>query len=119
MLIGKGLSHNVVLLNYLSNQTLFSWVRNSELLNRGTSLIWNSSIKVYHWITRSLNWKVGSGEEIRLGIDPFLGLEVKFLLSSALIAFLIHKIFGILVKPKIVMELYFLMYTGFWRWTLS
>ena len=73
---------------YCSNQSLSNWVRNSELHNIGTSLIWNSFIKVYHWISRSLSWKVGCGEEIRLGIDPVLGLEVQFLSSPSLIAFL-------------------------------
>ena len=73
---------------YSSNQSLSNWVRNSELHNIGASLIWNSFIKVYHWISRSLSWKVGCGEEIRLGIDPVLGLEVQFLSSPSLIAFL-------------------------------
>ena len=88
MFTGHGLRNKVIMSKYMHNQSLFSWVRNLELHNRGTSLIWNSFIKFYHWISQSLRWKVGSGEAIGLGIDHFLGMELDYLISPALISFL-------------------------------
>ena len=78
VLTGKGMWHDVIMSKYCSNWAISTWVRNSQLYNRGTSLTWNTFLKVYHWISRSLSWKVGSGEDIRLGIDPIVGLEVQF-----------------------------------------
>ena len=45
---------------------------------------------------------MGNGEEIRLDIDPIIGLEVEFQSSPALIVSLMLKIFGSSIKLEIV-----------------
>ena len=65
---------------------------------RSTSLIWKGFIRIFHWISRSLCLKFGNKEDIRLGIDPFVGMEKDYALSLELISFLNSQDIGYLIQ---------------------
>lgn len=51
------------------------WIRNPKLVSWNFSPIWRGFMKIFHWIKKDLFWQVGSGAQIRVGIDPIIGLE--------------------------------------------
>ena len=58
--------------------------REKRFAVKGTSYFWNGFIRTLTSITRSLGWKAGNGQSIKLGIDPIIGLESFHFLSEDL-----------------------------------
>ena len=52
------------------------------------SIIWNGSIRVFGWLSKSLCWKVGDGRSVQVGINHVVGLEQHFSLSQFLFDYL-------------------------------
>ena len=53
-----------------------------------TLFIWNGFMWSLSWISYSLEWNVGNGLKIRLGIDPITGLNAPYILPADLIDYL-------------------------------
>ena len=52
------------------------------------SIIWKGFLKNLHWIGKGILWQVGNGSDIRLGVDPVIGMSNSFLLPDDLRAYL-------------------------------
>ena len=44
--------------------------------------------KTFHWIGKGILWQVGNGSDIRLGVDPVVGLGNSFFLPDELRSYL-------------------------------
>lgn len=51
---------------------VFCWIRNPKLASWNFSPMWRGFMKIFHWIKNDLIWQVGTGELIRVGIDPII-----------------------------------------------
>ena len=46
--------------------------------------MWNGFICAMSWITRYLGWKTGNGNNIKVGIDPIVGVSSEYILPKDL-----------------------------------
>ena len=52
---------------YLKKRFVISWFRLTEFDPNGASIIWNSFLKVFHWIKKGISWDIGNGKTFILG----------------------------------------------------
>ena len=67
--------------------SLFNWIKNPLKAYRNCSPIWKGFIKTI--ISLHLCWKVGNSRNIMVGIDPIIGLEEDYKLSSNILNYLV------------------------------
>lgn len=75
------------------------WIRNPELVSWNYSPMWRGFMKIFHWIKNDLLWQVGSGSQIRVGIDPIIGFEHDYCLPPIIPQYL--QILGLSTLNKI------------------
>jgi len=81
----------IVKRKYIDPSPLEDWIRNPEKKDGKVSTIWKETIEAFQVIEQGLSWKVGNGENIRIGRDPWVGCSENFALSPGLIRHLASK----------------------------
>jgi hypothetical protein len=74
-LVWKEIWSSILNGKYLKNLTLVEWVKNYKGLGKKESPFWRGFLKFYPVIGNLISWKIGNGEQLRLGIDPFVNGE--------------------------------------------
>lgn len=95
---GDSLWSRIIHSKYLKND-VNSWMRNPILKSWNFSPIWRGFMKVFHWIKCDLAWHVGCGSQIKVGVDPIIGLEHDYLLPTIIPQYL--DIIGLSTLDKI------------------
>ena len=55
------------------------WIHAQKFTVNGTSYFWNGFVRILAWVMCKLGWTVGDGLKIRLGVDPFAGLDTSYI----------------------------------------
>jgi hypothetical protein len=84
-LFGEGLWTSVLKKKYLKGIDLTSWIRKNESKFSVASIIWKNFMNSLPLIKIWLAWSVGSGKQVILGLDPFIGGNALCTLSGPLI----------------------------------
>jgi hypothetical protein len=58
---------------YISPRSVQDWIRNPIKDTRNCSIIWKATQKAFHVIGEGLSWKIGKGNKVRIGMDPWPG----------------------------------------------
>jgi hypothetical protein len=61
---------------YISPLTLLDWVRSTNKSTTGASIIWKALTKYFSLMGVGLVWRVGNGHMVRLGLDPWVGIQL-------------------------------------------
>jgi hypothetical protein len=94
----KGLWVQVISEKYISPTTVEDWVRNPDKQLHNASIIWKVVNSAFHLVGNWLIWKVGKGEKVQIGLDPWIGSKGLHRLPPWLIQDLRSKGFYILDK---------------------
>ena len=78
----------------------------------GTSIIWNSLIKVIHWVKRWISWEIGNGKNVYIGIDPFVGDKGNFDIPQEILEHL--EFIGLKTLAQIKHPRWSLLKGGYW-----
>ena len=57
------------------------WIRVEPKAYRGASNLWKGLVKAFPILERWVPWKIGKGNRVRLGEDPWIGVGYKYSLS--------------------------------------
>ena len=87
--MGNGIWSRIITHKYIKSRPLEDWIRSWKFTVNGTSYFWNGFIRILSWITCKLDWKVGNGLIIRLGVDPIAGLDASYILPEELRDYLV------------------------------
>ena len=82
VLNSNGIWNHLIAVKYLKNKPLHIWLKDKNFITSNASIIWRGFIYTISWIGRGIIWKVGNGESISLGADPFIGMGSSFVSSS-------------------------------------
>jgi hypothetical protein len=63
----------VVTHKYINPGSIGEWIRRANKNIPNCSIIWKAVIKSFHVIGDGLAWKIGRGDKLRIGSDPWLG----------------------------------------------
>jgi len=63
----------VVIQKYIAPESVEAWIRNPIKIKQGISVIWKAVINSFSIISSKLAWKIGNGEKVRIGVDPWQG----------------------------------------------
>ena len=80
-LFDKWLWSRVTKSKYIKDVSFTRWFRSIEFELKGSSIIWNSFIKILHWIKKHISWDIGSAESVQVLIDPFIGDNGRYKLT--------------------------------------
>ena len=58
---------------YLKNSSVSNWLRLTKFDVNGVSIVWNSFLKVLHWLKKGISWYISNGKSVITRIDPFVG----------------------------------------------
>eukprot|EP00253_Pinus_taeda_P020147 PITA_20147 len=75
----------VVKRKYIDPTPIENWIRSPNKIGRNCSVIWKATLDAFKIIERGLAWKVGNGECVRIGKDPWVGCNEHFALSPELL----------------------------------
>jgi len=73
LLSTSSLWQKVVVQKYIAPETVEAWIRNPNKPKQGISVIWRAVLNSFSIISSKLAWKIGSGEKVRIGVDPWQG----------------------------------------------
>lgn len=74
-LFGNNLWNKVITRKYLKGIDTTSWLRRDFHHTKTPSIFWQNLMLALPMIKRSLAWKVGTGQRVILGRDPYIGCE--------------------------------------------
>eukprot|EP00253_Pinus_taeda_P002170 PITA_02170 len=75
----------VVKRKYIDPTPIENWIRSPNKKGRNCSVIWKATLDAFKIIERGLAWKVGNGECVRIGKDPWVGCNEHYVLSPGLL----------------------------------
>ena len=75
---GTGIWYQLLSTKYLKNHSVVTWIRQKSFAVNGVSVIWKGFILTLSCAGRCLSWRVGNGEDIRIGTDPIVGTDSLF-----------------------------------------
>ena len=75
-------------MKYMKNLPVHSWIREKCFRVRNVLAIWKGFLLTFPWLGKGILWQVGNGSDIRLGVDPVVGLGSSFILPGDLRAYL-------------------------------
>jgi hypothetical protein len=58
---------------YICPTSLAEWIRNPKKSHQNGSIMWKALVKSFEVINQGLAWKVGRGNSLKLGSDPWVG----------------------------------------------
>ena len=82
---GSGLWVNIAIHKYIRPLSLLDWIRANGKKKRDISICWKSVLWSFDLIGYFLVWKVGNGESVHIGMDPWVGCKWRNLLPPHLI----------------------------------
>ena len=82
---GTGLWVQIAMQKYIFPLTLLDWIRVSVKKKKGISICWKAVLWSLDLIGQSLVWRVETGTEVRIGIDPWLGCKWRHCLPESMI----------------------------------
>ena len=82
---GSGLWVEIAYQKYIYPLTLLDWIRVTVKKKKGISICWKDVLWSFDLIGQALVWKVGSGTEVCIGIDPWLGCKWRHVLPAPMI----------------------------------
>eukprot|EP00253_Pinus_taeda_P033361 PITA_33361 len=75
----------VVKRKYIDPIPLEDLIRDPNKKGRNISVIWKATSEAFKVIEQGLSWQVGSGENVKIGRDPWVGCNEHYALSQGLI----------------------------------
>eukprot|EP00253_Pinus_taeda_P006972 PITA_06972 len=72
-------------LTWIPKVPLEDWIRCQEKKPKHSSVIWKATVEAFHVIEQGLAWKVGDGQNVRIGRDPWVGCNASYALSPGLL----------------------------------
>jgi hypothetical protein len=81
----------VVVHKYIKPDSVGDWIRRNDKNISNCSIIWKAVVKSFHVIGDGLAWKVGRGDQVRIGTDPWPGSGNSHILPQALLDHLHHQ----------------------------
>ena len=78
----------VILAKYCLDSSIVEWLRNPNKTYKNGSIGWKDMVLDYPLIKQWIGWKIGDGNCVRVGEDPWMGLGENFKLSPRLIQIL-------------------------------
>ena len=81
---GTGLWVQIYLQKYIRRLSLLDWIRVSVKKKRGISSCWKVVLWSFDLIGQSLMWRIGTGSEVRIGMDPWLGCKWRHCLAISM-----------------------------------
>lgn len=63
----------VVKRKYIDPMPLEDWIRMPNKKGRNCSVIWKATAEAFRVIEQGLAWRVGNGENVQIGRDPWVG----------------------------------------------
>ena len=85
MINSTNLWTRVIKQKYLPHESIEDWIRRPWKSHSRGSVIWKAVVKSFSLIESSLTWDVGSGENVQIGRDPWMGSEQYHILPAAVI----------------------------------
>ena len=83
-----GIWHQLLSVKYMKKLPFHAWLREKCFFIQNASIIWKGFLKKFPWIGKGILWQVGNGSDIRLGMDPIVGLGNSFILPEDLRSYL-------------------------------
>lgn len=84
---------------YIDPTPLEEWIRNPDKNKNNVSVIWKATVESFKVIEQGLAWKIGNGEKIKIGKDPWVGCNENYALPPGLAQHLEDK--GILFLSQV------------------
>eukprot|EP00253_Pinus_taeda_P007836 PITA_07836 len=91
LISSENLWTRVVKRKYIDPMPLENWIRDPNKKGRNISVIWKATTETFKVIEQGLSWQVGSGENVKIGRDPWVGCNDRYALSPGLIRHLDSK----------------------------
>jgi len=85
LLATPSLWQKVMIQKYIAPESVESWIRNPIKNKRGISVIWKAILNSFPIISNKLAWKIGSGEKVRIGVDPWQGGAQRYILPLRIV----------------------------------
>ena len=70
---------------YIDPIPLEDWIRDPSKTQKKVSVIWKATLESFKVIEQGLAWKIGNGEKVKIGKDPWVGCNGNYALSPELI----------------------------------
>eukprot|EP00253_Pinus_taeda_P008007 PITA_08007 len=64
---------------------LEDWIRSQDKQSKHSSVIWKATVAAFLVIEKGLAWKVGDGQNVRIGRDPWVGCNASYALTPSLL----------------------------------
>jgi len=113
MLSTPSLWQKVVVQKYIAPASVESWIRNPVKNKQGISVVWKAVINSFSVISNKLAWKIGNGEKIRIGVDPWQGRSSHHLMAPRIIEALEDR--GITTLGQLADEQHSTIWAQGWR----
>jgi hypothetical protein len=75
---------------YFPTLSISEWFREPLKSSKG-SIVWKALVEAFPLVGNWTVWRIGNGEKVRLGEDPWLGAGNNYKLSPPLLLFLKNK----------------------------
>ena len=85
LLHGKGLWVQIAIQKYIAPLSLLDWIRVTVKKKRCMPICWKAVLWSFDLIGNFLSWKVGSGINVRIGLDPWVGCKWRHSLPMCLV----------------------------------
>ena len=85
LLHGTGLWVQIAIQKYISPLSLLDWIRVMVRKKRCMPICWKAVLWSFDLIGNFLSWKVGSGINVRIGLDPWVGCKCRHALPFSLV----------------------------------
>jgi hypothetical protein len=73
---------HVIVQKYITPNSIEDWIRRPQKAPSTSSIIWKAMISSFSVVGDSLAWKVGKGNRLRIGIDPWPGSGTSHILPE-------------------------------------
>eukprot|EP00253_Pinus_taeda_P023807 PITA_23807 len=74
----------VIKRKYIDLVPLEDWIRNPAKNKNNASVIWKETVESFRVIEQGLAWKIGNGQNVKIGKDPWVGCNMNYALSPGL-----------------------------------
>eukprot|EP00253_Pinus_taeda_P028145 PITA_28145 len=70
---------------YIDPTPLEDWIRNPIKTQKNVFAIWKATLESFKVVEQGLAWKIGNGEKVKIGKDPWVGCNGNYALSPDLV----------------------------------
>ena len=82
---GSGLWVKIAYQKYIYPMNIIEWIRSPIKKKKNISICWKVVLWAFDIIGDFLAWKVGNGNVVRIGLDPWLGCKWRHVLLFAML----------------------------------